>query len=416
MAKPNLTIDRELQHVLPPLTDEELRLLEEAIQKDGCEVPIIYWENAPSGENPIIDGMNRFTICQRSKLPYPTIGKKFQDRKTVIRWMKVRQLGRRNLTDAARTVLRGQIYRDVKGEVGHPTNDAKLNHPKVEELGHNVPITTVAELAASEGVDRKTLQRAEKSADAVEAVQEKSPAVAAAIMAEAIPLNAAAALADASKADLKQVAAAVKTGDKKAIKAAVQEAIAPEPSTNGDGAPWEEEEEDNDPVVEFIQACNTGKIKATKDQRAEMAALDEDLQRALTDDIVAGNQSLSNALRTKRVATRDALGNIVDESVAAAFNNGFKAAMQAISQVKKQVHALMETDAGGWIDGQEFDRLLTNAHSILKFAAPYCECAKCRRKLKKLCPACKGTGWVHSSMHSSAFSDEDKAWLTSTKK
>ena len=198
----------------------------------------------------------------------------------------------------------------------------------------------------------------------------------------------------------------------------VPEPPPPEPSSNGDGAPWEEEEPDTDPVVEFLTACNIGAIKATKDQRAQMAALDEELQRALTADVVAGNQSLPNALRTKRVAIRDAVGNIVDETVAPVFEtrDEFKKAMSAITEVKKQVHALIETDAGGWIDGQEFDRLLTNAYSIMKFAAPYCECAKCRRTLKKSCPACKGTGWVHNSMYKSAFSDEDKAWLASTKK
>lgn len=414
MAKPNLTIDRELQRILTPPTDEELRLLEEAIKRDGCEDSIHYWENDPKGETPIIDGMNRFAICQRLKLPYPVTGKKFTDRAAVIDWMRTRQLGRRNLTDAARTVLRGQLYRDRKG---NPQENLKKGPES--PMGQNVPSGTVSDLVATEGVDRKTLQRAEKAADAVEAVQEKSPVVAAAIMSEAIPMKDAAALADATKAELKQVAAAVKTGDKKAIREAVKEAIAPEPTANSDGAPWEKEEEDDDGlVVEFLNACNTDKIKATKAQRAEFGKLDEDLQRALTADIVAGNQSLPNALKTKRVVIRDTLGNIVDDSLSAIFEAGkdFKAAMQAITQVKKQVNVMIDTAAGGWIDGQEFDRLLTNAYSILKFSAPYCECAKCRRTLKKSCPACKGSGWVQNSMYKSAFSDEDKEWITSKKK
>jgi len=296
MAKPNLTIDRELQHILPPLTDEELRLLEDAIKQDGCEVPIIYWENAPKDETPIIDGMNRFYICQRLKLSYPVMGKKFPDRTAVIRWMRIRQLARRNLTDAARTVLRGQLYRELKGSPGEPS--------KKGTMGQNVPIPqTASELAESEGVDRKTLQRAEKTADAVDAIKEKSPVVAAAIMSEAIPINAAQALADATKAELKQVAAAVKTGDKKAVREAVKDVIAPEPSTNGDGAPWEaNDEEDDGLVVEFLTACNTDKIKATKAQREKFAEFDEDSQRAFVIAIVNGWQSLSNALSTGEVA------------------------------------------------------------------------------------------------------------------
>jgi hypothetical protein len=355
MAKPTLTIDREFQRILPPLNDEELRLLEEGIKQDGCEIPIVYWENDPKKETPIIDGMNRFYICQRLKLPYPTIGKKFPTKDAVIQWMRIRQLARRNLTDAARIVLQGQLYRDLKGVPGAPS--------KKGTMGHNVPITptTVAELAQSEGVDRRTLQRAEKSADAVEAIEKKSPAVAAAILSEAIPLNAAPALAEASKAELKEVAAVIKTGDKKAIKEAVKEVI----ESDDDRLPWEDKPlKDPDPPP--------------------------------PDPI------------------KDACGNIVHESVAEVFKarEHFKEAMQAVVEVKKKVHALMEQSAGGWIDGQEMDRLLTDAHTLLKFAAPHTECAKCRRAVKKSCPACKGTGWVHHAMYKSAFSTEDKEWLT----
>jgi hypothetical protein len=353
MAKPTLTIDREFQRILPPLNDEELRLLEDGIKQDGCEIPIIYWENDPKKESPIIDGMNRFYICQRLKLPYPTIGKKFPSRDAVIDWMRTRQLGRRNLTDAARTVLLGQLYRGRKGLTGRPTNE--------EKLAHSEPISTVADLVEHEGVSLATLKRAEKSADAVEAVQAKSPVVAAAILSEAIPMKAAEALAEASKAELKEVAAVIKTGDKKAIKEAVKEVI----ESDDDRLPWEDEPpKDPDPPP--------------------------------PDPI------------------KDACGNIVHESVAEVFKarEHFKEAMQAVIEVKKKVHALMEQSAGGWIDGQEMDRLLTDAHTLLKFAAPHTECAKCRRHVKKSCPACKGTGWVHHAMYKSAFSTEDKEWLT----
>src|SRR5208337_4798701 len=122
-------------------------------------------------------------------------------------------------------------------------------------------------------------------------------------MSEAIPINAAQALADATKAELKQVAAAVKTGDKKAVREAVKDVIAPEPSTNGDGAPWEaNDEEDDGLVVGFLTACNTDKIKATKAQREKFAEFDEDSQRAFVIAIVNGWQSLSNALSTGEVA------------------------------------------------------------------------------------------------------------------
>ena len=49
--------------------------------------------------------------------------------------------------------------------------------------------------------------------------------------------------------------------------------------------------------------------------------------------------------------------NPIDDHIADIFGNGgrdFKDAMQAVStQLKKRIHALMETEAGGWINSKE---------------------------------------------------------------
>ena len=368
MPKPNLTIDPEFRRILPPLTDEEMRLLQDAIQKDGCEIPIIFWENAPNGENPIIDGMNRFYICQRLKVQYPTTGKTFSDRPTVIRWIRTRQLGRRNLTDASRTVIRGQLYRELKGDVGRPPKDGKLMH--------DAPISTVAELAASERVDRSTLQRSEKAADAVEAVQEKSPDVAAAIMSEAIPMNAASALADATKAELKQVAAAVKTGDKKAIKEAVREATAPESSHSGDGAPFDEPEDDG-PIAEFMAAVNAEKIKASKAQQAAFAKFDEDLQADLLASILAGRQTLSNAISTGEVAPLT-----IEEKI--------KAEQSKIDAFCRELKKVFDGGIDDALDGPWAMDLNRKQGAIDKFKALLETIRSC--KPSKPCPRCSGDG------------------------
>ena len=53
----HLKIDPEFQSLIPPLSPDEFRQLEENILKDGCRDPLVYWNNT------IIDGHNRFKIC-----------------------------------------------------------------------------------------------------------------------------------------------------------------------------------------------------------------------------------------------------------------------------------------------------------------------------------------------------------------
>lgn len=91
-----LKVDKEFKTLIPPLSNEEYKQLEENIKKDGCRDAIITWNNI------IIDGHNRYEICQRNNLPYKTSEIKFSDREEAIEWMLMNQLGRRNLNDFQR--------------------------------------------------------------------------------------------------------------------------------------------------------------------------------------------------------------------------------------------------------------------------------------------------------------------------
>ena len=45
-----LKVDEEFKTLIPPLTEEERKLLEESILKNGCEMPILVWNGI------IVDG------------------------------------------------------------------------------------------------------------------------------------------------------------------------------------------------------------------------------------------------------------------------------------------------------------------------------------------------------------------------
>ena len=60
----DLTVDPEFRDLIPPLNEEELKLLEESLVADGCESPLIVWNGV------IVDGHNRYAICRKHEIPF----------------------------------------------------------------------------------------------------------------------------------------------------------------------------------------------------------------------------------------------------------------------------------------------------------------------------------------------------------
>lgn len=94
-----MIIDNEFKGLIPPLTDEEYKGLEESILKDGCRDALVLW-----GEI-LVDGHNRYEICTRHNIPFKTVQKEFTSRDEVMLWMIDNQLARRNINKYARTTL-----------------------------------------------------------------------------------------------------------------------------------------------------------------------------------------------------------------------------------------------------------------------------------------------------------------------
>lgn len=94
-----MIIDNEFKGLIPPLTDEEYKGLEESILKDGCRDALVLW-----GEI-LVDGHNRYEICTRHNIPFTTVKKDFENRDSVILWMIDTQFSRRNLSAPDRILL-----------------------------------------------------------------------------------------------------------------------------------------------------------------------------------------------------------------------------------------------------------------------------------------------------------------------
>lgn len=94
-----LTTDPEFRDLIPPLTEEEHRMLEKSILRDGCEQPLTVWNGI------IVDGHNRYEICHKHNIPFAVVEKDFENRNAAIVWMLRNQLGRRNLNSFQRSEL-----------------------------------------------------------------------------------------------------------------------------------------------------------------------------------------------------------------------------------------------------------------------------------------------------------------------
>jgi len=93
-------IDSEFSGLIPPLSEDERAQLEQNIVADGkCIDAIILWEGI------IIDGHNRFEICMKHGIEFEITEMPFSSRSEAMVWILNNQLGRRNLTDAARIEL-----------------------------------------------------------------------------------------------------------------------------------------------------------------------------------------------------------------------------------------------------------------------------------------------------------------------
>lgn len=143
-------IDPEFKKLIPPLSGDEFKQLEENILSEGIREKIIVWEGV------IIDGHNRYEIAQKHGLEFETSNKEFSDRDAVKIWIIKNQFGRRNLSAYDRSKLALELEPLI----------AEKAKEKQRESGGAVPqksakpvIDTRAELATIAGVSHDTIAK-----------------------------------------------------------------------------------------------------------------------------------------------------------------------------------------------------------------------------------------------------------------
>ena len=154
----DLRIDPEFESLIPPLSDDEFRQLEENIVEAGMVYdPIITWDGV------IIDGHNRWKIIQKHpEVSYKTYAEIFLNRNEAILWIINNQLGRRNLeaSDAIdlaekKNEVKAQMAKEKQLSTLKQNKDRSVQIDKTEET----PINTREEIAKTAGVSTGTVAR-----------------------------------------------------------------------------------------------------------------------------------------------------------------------------------------------------------------------------------------------------------------
>ena len=152
----DLTVDPEFRDLIPPLNEEELKLLEASLVADGCESPLIVWNGV------IVDGHNRYAICRKHDIPFSIQKKNFSSRDNAMLWMLRNQLGRRNLNNYQRVELVLKFEPLVKNAAEQRMMAGKAANPVPTLAQGQTKGRTRDHLSEAAGVSHGTFAKAKK--------------------------------------------------------------------------------------------------------------------------------------------------------------------------------------------------------------------------------------------------------------
>jgi len=160
-----LHIDKELEDFIKPLQQDEFESLSLAIQADGCLDNIKVWHRGDDSLDTIVDGHNRYKICQQFKTPFKITRLEFTDKSEVMTWMYNNQKARRSLT----LVERLDLYSKLQVHLEKLAKERRLANlkrnsdtPQTAETSHSTERCTMPKKDNTRG---KTLEKIAKEAE-----------------------------------------------------------------------------------------------------------------------------------------------------------------------------------------------------------------------------------------------------------
>lgn len=159
----SIRIDPEFESLIPPLTADEFKQLEENCVAEGIRDPLVVWSTGKPGDDDIlVDGHNRWKIsAHHGGILFTTKRIMFRDRDEVKKWIIQNQFGRRNLSAYDRSVLALKLKPLIQEKAKEKETERKTTYQKSEKS--NMPtVNTTKELAKAAGVSHDTIHKVEK--------------------------------------------------------------------------------------------------------------------------------------------------------------------------------------------------------------------------------------------------------------
>jgi len=140
-----LKIDPDFKNLIPPLSSEEFKQLEQnMLSEKRCREAILVWKRF------IVDGHNRYTICGLHRIPFEISKLRFESKKDALIWIAENQLGRRNLSDAVRIDIASRMAEMLRQK-------AKKNLASKEKVDE--PMNVQKSIASAAGVSQQMVHR-----------------------------------------------------------------------------------------------------------------------------------------------------------------------------------------------------------------------------------------------------------------
>ncbi|MFZ6742080.1 hypothetical protein ACO0LC_02530 [Undibacterium sp. JH2W] len=227
----SIIIHEALRAYIDPLTEHEFAALERSILTEGCRDALVCW-----GEI-LIDGHNRYAICQRHDLPYNIVqNDNFSNIEDVQLWMIDNHLGRRSVTDFQRGMLALRkkeivLARMKAQEEQAPSDNAEseVAVPVVKPTQSRQEIARLAGISSNAVVQIEKIQKA-AAPELVQAVRDGTISISAAAAIASLPNEDQVAAVAGGRKELQQAARQVreKVREQKApAKAVAAETAAP---------------------------------------------------------------------------------------------------------------------------------------------------------------------------------------------
>lgn len=157
----DLFVKDSFKTLIPPLTTEERNDLERSLIEYGCRDALVVWRTRDENGDTfdfLIDGHNRYEICEARGIEYKVHPMSFDDETDVKSWIIQNQLARRNLDN----VQKARMALLLKGVTAEKAKEKqRASGGAVPQKSAKPVIDTRKELARIAGISHDTINKVE---------------------------------------------------------------------------------------------------------------------------------------------------------------------------------------------------------------------------------------------------------------